>query len=369
MRSLSNGNVVIDADLTSPTGADRDGVVLHVAGVGNFPCVVVGSTVANLSPNLGDNSTFGLTGSSFRPVVHGNKVFISATTTANTGELGIWEICNGAPRAIAASERTNALGPNYGTSTAYFVAFGSNPRPGANGELIFEAQFRDANVVGVPFLRGIFRNRGGVNQRLAFTSTTGTQGPNWLGSSFSALAPASLNGAGPFVAFEGTARTPDNTSVDGLWRIQPGGNPEPVALMGILGQFGPAAGQTFARIDEWTQFANGDVIANCAVNGSVNGIYRFAIGRAPETIIRVGQIIPVQTSNGVVQASINSFQLIAPTNDGASSSLNWSGVDSWTGTDASVMLQASINVSGTNVNVLLLSQVADLDVLIKNGFE
>ena len=77
----------------------------------------------------------------------------------------------------------------------------------------------------------------------------------------------------------------------------------------------------------------------------------------------------MQTTTGVVQATINSFQLTAPAGDSGSSSLNWSGVDSWTGTDASVLLQASINVNGSNVNVLLLSQVADLDLYLKNGFE
>ncbi len=369
LRNLPNASVIIDADLVSPTSAARDGLVLHVPGIGNTPCLVQGSTDAALSPNLGDNATFTLAFSGYRPVLLDNKAYVAATTSANVGEFGIWEVCSGAPRAIAASDRTNALGPNYGISTAYFVGFGSNVRPGTNGDLVFEAQFRDANVSGQPFLRGIFRNRGGVNQRLAFTGTTGAQGPNWLGSSFNTLQASSLTSAGRHIAFEGSARTPDNTTVDGIWRIQPDGNPEPVALVGILGQFGPAPGQTFQRFDEWTQFANGDVIANCAVNGSVNGIYRFSIGRAPETIIRVGQIVPVQTTSGVVQATINSFQLTAPAGDSGSSSLNWSGVDSWTGTDASVLLQASINVNGSNVNVLLLSQVADLEVYLKNGFE
>ena len=369
LRSLPNGNVIIDADLISPTSANRDAVILHVAGVGNTPCVLQGSTDLSLSPNLGDNSTFALAGAGFRPVALASKVYLTAATTASTGGRGIWEICNGAPRAIAATDRSTALGPSYGVSTAYFSNLFTNVRPGASGDLVFEGQFRDANVVSQPFFNGIFRHRSGVNQRLAYTGTTGTQGPNWLGSTFSTLNAASLTSAGRHIAFEGDARTPDNTTVGGIWRIRPDGNPEPVALEGILGQFGPAPGQTFARFDQWTLFANGDVIANCAVNGGSNGLYRFAIGRAPETIIRVGQTIPVQTTTGIVQATVNSFQITVPENDSGNSSYNWSGIDSWTGTDASVLLSASINVGGTNVGVLLLSQVADLEVYLKTGFE
>ena len=370
LRNLPNNNVVLDVDLTSPTAATRDGVVLHVPGVGNRACLLQGSTDLALSPNLGDGSTFVLSFSGYRPVALGNRLFVAANTTASVGEFGIWEICDGAPRAIAASDRTNGLGPSYGVNTAYFASFDSNVRPGANGDLIFDARFRDSTAVNQPFLSGIFRHRSGVNGRLAYTGTTGVQGPNWLGSSFSAIAAASLTSAGGYIAFEGTARTPDATSVDGIWRIKPNGNPEPVALVGILGQFGPAAGQTFQRFDQWTQFSNGDIIANCAVNGSVSGIYRFAVGRAPEKIISVGQVIPVQTTGGIVQATVNSFQLDVPNNgDSSASSLNWSGVDSWAGTDGSVMLLASLNVNGTAVNVLLLSQVSDLNVFLKNGFE
>lgn len=367
LRNLPNGNVAIDSNLISPTSASREAVVLHIAGVGNTPCMLQGSSDLSLGPNLGDNSTFRGEISNYNTVALGNKIYLAARTTANSGDLGIWEICNGAPRAIAASDRTTALGPSYGVSTAYFTAFGTNVRPGASGDLVFEAQFKDS--ANVPALRGIFRNRSGVNQRVAYTGTSGVQGPNWLGSTFSAITASTLTSAGRHIAFEGNARTTDNTTVGGIWRIQPDGNPEPVALVGILGQFGPAPGQTFAGFGAWTLLANGDVIALCSVNGGSTGLYRFAIGRAPETIIRVGQIIPVQTTTGIVQATVNSSQILVPGNDSGSSSNNWAGIDSWTGTDASVLLSASINVGGTNVNVLLLSQVADLDLLLKTGFE
>lgn len=367
---LPNGNILINADLTSPTSATRKAVILHAVGVGNTPCMLQASTDLSLSPNLGDNSTFESPGfsASYSTVAFGTKVFVAASTSAVTGNEGIWEICNGAPRAIAATGRAGTLGPSYGVNTAYFESIDSNVRPGALGDLVFQAGFRDVDAVGQPHLDGVFRHRSGVNQRLAYTGTAGAQGPNWLGSTFSTLAASTLTSDGKHVAFEGNARTPDTTTVSGIWRIQPDGNPEPVALEGILGQFGPAPGQTFASFGQWTLLANGDVIANCAVNGGGGGLYRFAIGRAPEEIIRVGQIIPVQTTSGIVQATINSFQIVTPAGDNTSS-YNWSGIDSWTGTDASVLLSASINVGGTNVNVLLLSQVADLDLFFKNGFE
>jgi hypothetical protein len=361
----ADGSTLIYTNIVSPTSFTRRGVVKNTPATGNSTCALIGSTLPALSPNIGNANPF--LGISSIVTLDGTRSLMLASTQLGSAESGIWEICNGAPNVLALTTRSGSLGPNIGISTAVFIEINTNARNGGNGELLFAAAYRTAPG-STEFNRGFFRRKNGSNNLIAVRGDTGALGPNWLGSSFSTFENESLIGAGAHVGFEADVRTPDNTTVAGIFRIRPGGNPEPVALIGILGQFAPAAGQTFGRFDRWTMLANGDVIADCAVNNGPSGLYRFRIGQAPQLVMSVGQAIPVQTTSGLVQASVVSFDLPVVDDDSSQSSYSWGGYESWAATDGTLMVRATVNLNGTNTGVLLLSKV-DVDVLLKDGFE
>jgi hypothetical protein len=350
---LSSGAVVIDTEVVSPSAQVLRSVHQHTPGAGNSACWIAGSALPSVGPNLGNSASFSVLRDTV--ILDGSQVFAWARTNATSAlgfEAGVWRICNGAPAPIALTLRTGALGPNIGIPSAYFADINSNVRNGGSGELLFSGDW----VAGVGFAAGsgIFRQRNGVNTLIAKRDDAGTLGPNWQGARFSSYVPASLIGAGPHAAFAATAKTPDNTLFEGIWRIRPNGNPEPVALVGVPGAFGPKPTQSFQSIGQWTILANGDVIAECFVSGSVNGLYLFRVGQVPQLILSAGQLIPVTTSTGSVQASVISFSLPNPMDDTGPSSRAWAGIDSWAGTDGSVLARAVLNVAGTSTQTLLL---------------
>jgi hypothetical protein len=360
----ADGSILVFSNITSPTNFTRRGVVKNTVAGGNVTCALVGSTLPALSPNIGNSNPFNSISSVYS--LDGNRTFMFANTQIGATESGVWEICNGAPIARVLTARTGALGPSVpGLPNATFVEIITDLRNGGNGEFLFSASYRES-AISIP--RGLFRQKNGANNLIAkLDDTTAALGPNWLGSTFSRFENESLIGAGQHVAFEANVFTPQNTTVTGIFRIRPGGNPEPVVLAEILA-FGPGTGQTFARFDRWILLANGDIIADCAVNNGPSGLYRFRTGQAPQLLMAAGTIVPVQTTTGLVQASVVSYEVPVVEGDSAQSSYSWSGYESWAATDGTLLVGGTINVAGTNVGALMVYNI-DINAFLKDGFE
>ena len=362
---LDSPALLIDAPVPSPANLSNSAIVVHLPGAGNAPCMVSRDT-GNLGPGIAGLS-FSTAFQGYFPFAHDNRIYVNAIATGSANREGIWRVCDGAPRPLAVGGLSGSLGPNTGILDATFLQIRGNPQSLGNG-IAFLAQFR--NGVNAELSTGIFQNQGNLNTRLAQSNDTGNLGPNFGLSRFASLDPlqTSIAGAGPFLAFEAIANEPSNTSVPGLWRTGPQGNPEPVALVGVSGVYAPADGQTFQRFDRWSLFANGDIVAECVVNGGPHGLYRFAIGPAPELILRVGQSIAVATSAGPAQATVNSFSVFGGDTSQSASS-HPGGFDSWAARDGSLLVSASVAVGASNANVLMLSSVSNLDAVFANGFE
>jgi hypothetical protein len=358
----NDGSILIFNNITSPVSFTRRGVVRNTA-TGNVTCALIGSTLASVSPNIGNANPF----EQIEDIVttDGNRTFILARTQFSAIESGVWEICNGAPVVRLLSERGGAFAPNVGIPGAVFAQFYGNVRTSSSGELVFGALYRESAIaVNV----GLFKQSNGLNNLIAKRDdTSAALGPNWLGSRFSTFEHDSLIAAGQHVAFEATVVTPSSNSVTGIFRIRPGGNPEPVALEGVLA-FGPAAGQTFTRFDRWVLLSNGDIVADCAVANGPSGLYRFRAGSAPQLLLAVGTTVPVQTTSGLVQASVVNYAVALVDGDSAQSSLSWAGVDSWAGTDGTLLVSATLNVGGTSVGTLMTFAI-DVGAYLKDGFE
>ncbi len=367
LTSIGAGQVLIDSVALSPGGPTRGVIVLHQLTLGNQPCLLQESTLSNLSPNLGDGSVFSGAFNGYLPVVHDQRIYVNASTNTAGSNLreGIWRICDGAPRALALTNTIGNLGP--GTSgTGVFDQIRTAPRP-LEQNVVFLASFRPSTNSSLS--DGIFVNRNNSNQLVAQTFVNSTVGPNYQNSQFTNLDSnnTSFSGAGLHLAFETNARKTDNSNFRGIWRIRPGGNPEPVALEGESGDVAPGPGQSFQRIDRWALFGNGDIVADCIVNNGPSGLYLFPLGRPPRLVLQDGQAI---TINGNISASVTSYGFPTSGDSSNGASASWSGTDSWAGKDGSILINAMLNVpSGGSGMALIRTQLSDPDRVFRNGFE
>ncbi len=350
----------------APANSSRTALVLLRPG-GNLPCMLQGDTGA-LGPNVGAGSSFAF--GTYAAVRHGDRYFVNATSDSPIRE-GIWEVCNGAPRPIAVAGFVGQLGPNLALPQARFNTIRFSPKPHAGGTQVFIA---DYNFEDNTFLRGsLWRHQNGVNQMLAqIADSSSSFGPNYLGGTFEFFDTlnSDFDSAEGHIAFETFARTSSNAQVRGLWRIRPGGNPEPFALQNQPGKVSPGAGQTFTSIDRWKLFGNGDVIAECDVSGGPSGLYLFKVGRLPRLILSAGQTVPLQIGNSTVSALVQSFSpVLGDENANAAASDSGNGVDTWASTDGGVLVSASISSGGNTSAILMRLQAVDLNRVFADGFE
>jgi hypothetical protein len=193
VRAMNAGRVLVNADVTSPTGQVNRLLMQATPGQANQPCMLRNETSRDLAPNLIAGDTFD-TSWDFNSlaVTPGNRVY--GAFSASSGD-GVWEVCNGAPRARAATSRTDALGPAIGVATATFSGSFTTPRPGNEGNVYFFANFRPTS--GDSSRAGLFWNDGATNRPLAMNDTSGNYGPHWADATWSSFDTNSLMSAGP----------------------------------------------------------------------------------------------------------------------------------------------------------------------------
>ncbi len=356
VRQMKGGQTLINASVVSPGGAEPRYLAKAVPGQGIVGCALRNSTDPNLSPGQGEyfDTTWGMSGAV--SVTTDNRVYL---TTSTNQRAGTWEVCNGSPRARVATSTTGALGPDVGVSTAVFTELYVN-QPGDGGQFSFFGKFRPTGA-DTPRL-GLFWNNGSSNRPLAMNDTGNTHGPGWLDATWNSFNADSLVTAGEWSAFQASVRTAENTTPSGLWRVKANGAPELVALIGLVGQYGPESGRTWDTFQASAVLANGDIVVHArTMPGSENAFWLLKRGAAPKRILKVGQTVSVPTTTGVQQIALSDYSY-------SSGAFPYSrGNDSWIGADGTMLLRASLTGFGS---VLITTSLPNpIDKIFANGFE
>ncbi len=361
-RMLDGGAMLVHAEVRSPTNASSRLVARHVPGVGQQPCMRTGATEAALAPGLSAGDSFlGITAGLDRfAVTPGGRVF--ARLNATNAREGLWELCAGAPRAIAVNGENGARGPEVGIGTAIFSDFAFvTPRPSGESGVVFFANWRDPPAGS---RLALFRHDGQFNRGIAFTEPSGFYGPNWQGATWRTFDTGSLSVSGPYAAFVAGLDTADNGDPTGLWRVRAGDRPELAALLGIVGApYEPEPNRTWRSFDALAVMHNGDIVLEATTNpDATKDLWLLQAGRAPRRLLSIGQTVAVPTTQGTVNAAITSFDLA----DGGARFAD--GSDTWIARDGSVIVPALVANLG---RVFLTTRLAvpDPDVNFANDFE
>lgn len=357
------GDILISTQVLTPADAVRGALILHRPGLGNTPCLVAEQTGA-LGPNLADTSaTFG--GSSYTATAGAARVLVNATAFGASTREGIWQVCDGPPRALALSRETGVLGPGTG-SGGVFDTVRTVPRPLGAG-FVFGASYRATAQASLA--NGLFVHNGSSNRLIAAEGVSGALGPNQANAVFEDLNLASYATAGETLVFRASMRKADSSSRIGLWRLRPGGVPEAIAIQGETGGVAPPVG-TFSLIQAWTVYPNGDVLAQCTVSNGPSGLYRFVPGRPAQLVLSVGQSVSVPTPQGVASATVLGYSLVPDSLGSAGPSSHSAGFDSWAAADGSILLRLQLGTStNNNIRALALMRISDQDLLLRDGFE
>jgi hypothetical protein len=347
-RALAGGSAVLDASVLSPTNGSSHAIVKYVPGVGNKPCLRAGATDATLAPGLAAGDTFLTNWDMYASLSVTRDGRVYGVFDASGSRGGIWEICSGAPRAIAVDDETGARGPDIGIATAMFNNEFKPAYPGSGNTFYFFNYFRRTSGASSEY--GLFWHDGTRNRPLAYGDVSGYYGPNWGDATWANFNPDSLSANGAYVAFNARVQTSDS-SPTGFWRVRTGQRPELVALIGIPGTYGPELNRTWASFGASAVLANGGLVLEARTNpGDVNGLWLLEPGRAPRKLLETGQPLSVTTTTGTVPTSISSFDLPGEGSD------NSRGRDRWIGADGTALVQVVVPVYG---EVLLTMQTSD----------
>jgi hypothetical protein len=361
-RMLNGGAMLISAKVLGAGGSTSQVVVRHAAGLGNLPCMQSGAVDPALAPGLAAGETFlNFTNGIGRMSVSTVGQIHARLATSGSRE-GLWELCNGAPRAVALTGESGSRGPEVGAATAVFTGFGFNaPQSSSVGGLVFFANWR---VPPDGSRLGLFRHDGFSNRGIAFTEASGYYGPNWLSSSWRTFNTDSLAVAGEYAAFIASVDTPEGGTPSGLWRVRSGERPELMALIGLsVVPYEPEPGRTWRSFSAVAVLSNGYVVVEANTDpGNTKDIWLLRAGLAPQRLLSTGQVINVPTSQGPATGSISSFDVF----DGGA---NYSdGTDTWIAADGTLYVSANT----ANLGRLLITTklaVPNPDIVFASGFE
>ena len=347
-RAMNRGQVLLNTNVTSPTGLDRRYLAKSVPGQGIGPCALRYSTDPNLAPGIvaGDSFDTGWGMSGNISVTPDNRVYLLAVT--NQGRDGIWEVCNGAPHALVVDNEAGSRGPDIGIGTAVFTDF-EVVHPADANQFYYFARYRPSP--GDASRTGLFWHDGATNRPLAMNDVANVYGPGWQNATWSSFGTGSLTSAGEWTAFQATIHVPaDGATPDGLWRVKAGGTPELVALLDIPGSYGPEAGRTWDTFYGNAVLANGDIVIEARTQpGSEYALWLLKKDAAPRRILKVGQSVSVPTASGVQQAAVTSYSI-------ASGAHPYSrGSDGWIASDSSLFVEANLNGYSGRVMISTMS--------------
>jgi hypothetical protein len=373
IHALPNGNVLIQATvLTSaqpnlPFGS----IVRYQPGLGNTPCTVANSTNPAWAPGVLGNDYFEsyrYASSSPRGEVfaYGNAARQMPITVRN----GIWQFCSGAPQVKVLSETVGALGPNIpGSASAVFTRLFPNIGPSTAGSFYFTGV-----STNTPTFKGVFHHSNGQNRPVLLNGVEGALGPQVPGFVFDTILDYDPISAGRYAIVRATIRpVGGGGSISGIWRLRPDASPEPVAIVDSTTVI-PAPGRVWRDVDLFGIFENGDVMLQVNTTNPPSllpalSVWRARLGRAPEEILKVGDMVSVPTTSGVVQRMVLS---ISRPGGGSAALREYGGDDSWLSASGSALVQVGIQPSTTvptTISPWVRAQVTNIDVNFQNGFE
>ncbi len=362
-RMADGGVAVINALVNSPSNVQSQVLLKHVPGQANLACLQTGSTNPALSPGLTGTDTFQTFNAGLERVAVTTNGRVHARLVSSTLREGIWELCNGAPRALAVTSETGIRGPDVGIVSATFVDVGlTAPQPSGTLGLIFLGQWRTgADATNRP---GLFRFDGSGNRGIAYTEASGFFGPNWLNSTWRSFNGDYFSVAGMYTAIIATVNATDGGTPTGLWRIRAGERPQLIALLAISGApYEPEPGRTWRNFEAVAVLSNGDIVVEATTNpNSTKDLWILRQGQAPRRLLSPGQTLSVPTAQGTTATALSTFDLA----DGGARFSD--GTDGWIGADGTLVL----SVNSTTFGRLHISQRLDLpspDRVFKSGFE
>lgn len=359
VRALNGGAALIDVTVKSPTTTTHEAIVKHTPGSGNATCALSGSTEARYAPGIttGDSFTRWSGNARVRTVDAQGRAF--GLFDVSGSREGIFELCNGAPRAYAVDEQTGALGPGLASPNGIFTGFYNGAIAGGPGLFHFVATARE--VQGGSTINGVFRNDGSRNRPLALSGDTGFFSPHWNGAAFTSFNEDTLDASGRYVVF-GANINAGGQGIAGVFRAGASEGPRPIALVGTL-EYNPGPGLTWTAFYDRTVFANGDIVMRARSSDSVTALWLFQEGKAPVKLLAPGQTVTVQTSTGAVAVAVG--QLEMPSAGGYAAQYA-SGRDSWASPDSTVLVRTTVNTYG---EVWLTAKPSNPnDFIFKDGF-
>jgi len=353
----TGGQVLLDADVSSPTGASGHALIRHVPGSNNQPCLRSGATEAALAPGLTAGDSFQNNWSLLGNISVSSAGRVYGSFDATGSRSGIWELCAGAPRALAVDDEPGARGPAIGLATATFASTFQPPYPGLPGQFYFFTYFR--RTTGATSEYGLFQHDGSANRPIAYPDASGYYGPNWFDATWRTFNEDSLSAGGEYAGFSASMTTTDGGNPTGFWRVRAGRRPELAALIGIPGQYGPEPNRTWRAFGASAVLANGDIVLEARTDpGDISGLWLLESGRAPRKLLETGQAVAVPTTTGVQSTTVTSFDLPGSGSD------HGRGRDRWMGADGTLLVTATVANYGT---VLLTTQASDR--IFRNGID
>lgn len=361
LRALGGGQVLADVSVIGPTTARNEVIFKHVPGVGNQACAMSNSTNALLSPGITAGDTFERWSSNTRIRTVDTQGRIYGQFAVSGSRTGIFELCNGAPRALAVDEDSGARGPGIpGNPNAVFTSFYNGAVLGAPG--LFHYVAIAQIVPGGSSVNGVYRNDGTRNRPLALSGDTGEFSPHWAGSVFTVFEEATLDAAGRYVTF-GADVNAGGQSVSGVWRAGSSAGPRPAAIKGVVGEFGPGPGLTWTSFGARTVLSNGDIVMRANTSDGVTGLWLLQEGKAARRILAIGDTVTVPTTSGPANVAVNDWSLPAA---GGTAVQYMSSRDGWASADGTILVRATVATYGA---VWLTAKPSNPnDYLYKDGF-
>lgn len=324
-RMLSGGRAVLIAEVTNAVVGAARVIGKHAPGSGNLACLRTGSTEPAFSPGLVAGDSFSNTALTFARVAATPDGRIFARLPSSGSREGLYELCDGAPRAFAADNEPGLLGPDIGVAGAIFTGFPSMaPQPSGTGTMYF-ANWR---VPPGSTRVGLFRHDGVANRGVAYAEPSGFFGPNWQGATWRSFDVDSLSVAGEMAAFEAGLDTGGGDPT-GLFRVRAGQSPELVALIGVVGApYEPEAGRTWRSFDAIAVFDNGDIVVDATTDpNATRDLWLLRRGRDPRRLVSLGHPVRVPTAQGLVDTTITSYNIPGGGVRTADGSDGWIGID------------------------------------------
>jgi len=302
--AMNGGAAFLRARTHGPSSGNVAMISRYTPTLGLSPCALEGSSGPALSPGVGAGP---FTDIQYPFYATANGLYARASVgNAGARRNGVWQFCNGAPRAAALAGATGALGPGIVSSVDARFTDVSYAIASVSPDTFYFSATAVRAPGGAEF-NGVYLHTPSGNQPVVIDD--GSVSTGMPGHSFAFDWQVSLFSSANQVVMLG--RTSDDVGGgyrQGLWRLVPGQPPRPLALTGPDSPYPPAAGHHWDGFGWIAVFANGE-IAMLASTDLGLAVWRLHDDQAPVRVLSIGDAISVPTSAGTVTAPLTGFPI------------------------------------------------------------